>query len=217
MFCGKCGTQNSDSAEFCANCGAKLSKGASAQTVAIPSGSQNDKNRKVGIIAVAAAAVVVVILGIILFGGRGYKATAEAFLDAQFAADAEAIFELIPQEMIDYAMEQEGYDDEDYRDLVNELEDTIQNQLDDLDAYLGVGWTASYEIVDSEDIDGSDFDDIVDAYEEEADIQVSAAKTVEAEITITADETESNVTQDLALIKVGRSWYIDVLRMGSLF
>ena len=26
MFCGKCGAQNADNAEFCTNCGAKLKK-----------------------------------------------------------------------------------------------------------------------------------------------------------------------------------------------
>lgn len=215
MFCGKCGAQNADNAEFCTNCGAKLKKSApTTSTVSVP--NQNDKNRKVGMIAVAVAAVVVIILGVVLFGGRGHKATVEKFVDAQFDADAEAIFDLMPEKMIDYALEQDGYDSDDLDELIDEMNESLQAQLDSLDSYLGEGWTISYEILDTEDIKGDDLDDIKDAYED-ADVKVSAAKDVEIEITVKADETESSNSLDVSLIKVGRSWYLDVMSMGNLF
>lgn len=215
MFCGKCGAQNTDNAEFCTNCGAKLKK-SSQTTVPVSVPNQNDKNRKVGMIAVAVAAVVAIILGVVLFGGRGYKATVEKFVDAQFDADAEAIFDLMPEKMIDYALEQDGYDSNDLDDLIDEANEDLQDQLDSLDSYLGEGWKISYEILDTEDIKGDDLDDIKDAYED-ADVKVSAAKDVEIEITVKADETESSNSLDVSLIKVGRSWYLDVMSMGNLF
>ena len=52
MFCGKCGTKNEDNAEFCRNCGSKL-KNSTITTMS----TQDDKNRKVGMIAVAIVAV----------------------------------------------------------------------------------------------------------------------------------------------------------------
>ena len=216
MFCGKCGAQNADSAEFCTNCGAKLKKNAptTAATVSVP--NQNDKNRKVGMIAVAVAVVVVIILGVVLFGGRSYKATVEKFVDAQFDANAEAIFDLMPEKMIDYALEQDGYDSDDLDDLIDDANETLQDQLDSLDSYLGEGWEISYEILDTEDIKGDDLDDIKDAYED-ADVKVSASKDVEIEITVKADETESSNSLDVSMIKVGRSWYLDVMSMGNLF
>lgn len=216
MFCGKCGTQNADNAEFCTNCGAKLNKSAPAKTAAVSIPSQNDKNRKVGMIAVAAVAVVVIILGVVLFGGRSYKATVEKFVDAQFDADAEVIFDLLPENMIDYMLEEDGYDSDDLDDLIDEANETLQDQLDSLDSYLGEGWEITYEILDDEDIEGDDLDDIKDAYED-ADVTVSAAKNVEVELTVTADETESSNSLDISLIKVGRSWYLDVMSMGNLF
>ena len=212
MFCGKCGAQNADNAEFCTNCGAKLKKSAptTAATVSVP--NQNDKNRKVGMIAVAVAVVVIIILGVVLFGGRSYKAT----VDAQFDANAEAIFDLMPEKMMDYALEQDGYDSDDLDDLIDDANETLQDQLDSLDSYLGEGWKISYEILDTEDIKGDDLDDIKDAYED-ADVKVSAAKDVEIEITVKADETESSNSLDVSLIKIGRSWYLDVMSMGNLF
>ena len=216
MFCGKCGTKNEDNVEFCTNCGARLNKATSKRATAVSVTSQNDKNRKVGMIAVAVAAVVVIILGVVLFGGRSYKATVEKFVDAQFDANAEAIFDLMPEKLIDYALEQDGYDSDDLDDLIDDANETLQDQLDSLDSYLGEGWKISYEILDTEDIKGDDLDDIKDAYED-ADVKVSAAKDVEIEITVKADETESSNSLDVSLIKVGRSWYLDVMSMGNLF
>lgn len=215
MFCGKCGAQNADNAEFCTNCGAKLKKSAptTAATVSVP--NQNDKNRKVGMIAVAVAVVVIIILGVVLFGGRSYKATVEKFVDAQFDANAEAIFDLVPEKMIDYLLEQDGYHD-DLDDVIDDTNETLQDLLDSLDSYLGEGWKISYEILDTEDIKGDDLDDIKDACED-ADVKVSAAKNVEIEITVKADETESSNSMDVSLIKVGRSWYLDAMSMGNLF
>lgn len=215
MFCGKCGAQNADNAEFCTNCGAKLKKSSSEKKVlTVP--DQNDKNKKIGIIAVSVIVIIIAVIGSVLLGGRSYKATIEKFVDAEFKADAEAIFDLLPENMIDYALEQDGYDSDDLDDLIDDANETLQDQLDSLDSYLGESWKISYEILDTEDIKGDDLDDIKDAYED-ADVKVSAAKDVEIEITAKADETESSNSLDISLIKVGRSWYLDVMSMGDLF
>ena len=97
-----------------------------------------------------------------------------------------------------------------------QTEELLQEQLDSLDSYLGEGWTTEYEILYTEDLKGDDLDAIKDSYED-ADIKVSAAKTVEVEMTVKADETESSNTLEISLIKVGRSWYLDMMNMGGLF
>lgn len=208
MFCENCGTKNDNNVEFCANCGAKLSKRTDAKKLG--------KNRKVGIIGVAVATVIVVLLCVILFGGRSYKATIEQYVDAQFDANAEAIFDLMPQKMIDYELEEDGYDPDDLASLIDKLNEQLQNQLDYIDSYLSEGWEITYEILDAEDVKGEDLDDIKNAYEK-ADVKVSAAKRVELELTLTAEETESSNSMDISLIKVGRSWYVDAMSMGNLF
>lgn len=216
MFCGKCGTENNDNAAFCSNCGAKLKQSSPASTAASPLSASNNKNRKIGIIAAAAALVVIIILGTALFGGRSYKSTIDTYVTAQFDADAEAVFKLIPDKMMDYMLEEDGYDSRDLDDFIDEAGDMLQDQLDTLDSYLGEGWTSEYEILYTEDLKGDDLDAIKDSYED-TDVKVSAAKIVEVEMTVKADETESSNTLEIYLIKVGRSWYLDVMSMGGLF
>ena len=96
------------------------------------------------------------------------------------------------------------------------MEEYFENTIETLDDSLGKNWKMSYEILAVEDMKGDDLDDIKDSYED-ADIKVSAAKKVEVEIMITADETENSNTLDVSLIKVGRSCYLDTLSMGSFF
>ena len=216
MFCGKCGAKNQDNAEFCSNCGAKLNKAVKPNTAAVSLPGKNDKNRKVGIIAVAAAAVVIILLGIFLFGGRSYKATIKKYINATFDADGEELFSLIPDKMVDYMLEQDGYDRRDLDDIYDQIDDELEDQIDSLDSYLGEGWKADYEILFAEDIKGDELDDIKDSYED-ADVKVSAAKEVEVEFTVTMDETEITNSMDVSLIKVGRSWYLDFIKMGSFF
>lgn len=216
MFCGKCGVRNADDATFCTGCGAKLNGAKPVVSGTSVTVNSNDKNRKVGIIAVAVAAVVVVALIIGLFGGRGYKATVEKFVDAQFDADAEAIFELIPEKMIAYALEEEGYDEDELDEFIEEGNEELQDQLDSIERYLGEDWTVSYEILTVEDVTDDDLDDLKEDYED-MDIKVSAAKTVEIELTVKAGDTETGNSLDVSVIKVGRSWYLDLASMGGLF
>lgn len=215
MFCGKCGAENANNAEFCKSCGAKLKKETNEKkTLTLP--DQDDKNKRIGIIAVILLIIVVVLAGIFLFGGRSYKGTIKKYVNATFDADGEEILDLLPEKMIDYAMEEEGQDSEDLDEIIDDMNEELQDQLDSLDEYLGEGWKISYEIIDDENIKGDDLEDIKEAYED-ADIKVSAAKEAEVEITVKADETENSNTLDIALIKVGRSWYLDIMSMGNLF
>lgn len=216
MFCGKCGEKNADDATFCAGCGANLNGGQITKSGTSAAVNPSDKNRKVGIIAVVTIAVVVIGIIVALFGGRSYKATVKKFVNAQFDADAEAILELIPKEMIEYALEEEGYDDDELDEFIEEGNEELQDQLDSIEEYLGADWSVSYEILSVEDVTGDDLDDLKDDYED-IDIKISAAKTLKIELTVKAGETESSNSLDLSVIKVGRSWYMDFASMGSIF
>lgn len=216
MFCGKCGAKNEDHVAFCANCGAKLNGASSTPTVTLSTPAQNHQNRKVGMIAVAVVAIAVVLLGVFLFGGRSYKSTVEKYIDYQFDGNAEGIINLMPDKMLDYAMEQDGYAPSDLDEAIADMNDELQDQLDTLDSYFEEGWDISYKITDTEDVKGDDLDGIKNSYAD-ADVKVSAAKSVEVELTITSGETESSNSMYIDLVKVGRSWYLDVASMGNLF
>lgn len=217
MFCGKCGTKNADNATFCAGCGAKINVNQSAKSGTAITVSANNKERKIGIIAVAFIVVAIAVLVFVVFGGRSYKATIDQFFDATFEADAEIIFEeLIPEAAIDYLLEEEGYDRDDLDEQIDEVNEEFQDQIDTIDDYLGDDWEVSYKILSDENLDGEELEDLKENYED-MDVKVSAAKTVEIEVQLKAGDTENSNTMDLSVIKVGRSWYLDVATLSSLY
>ncbi|MEM0529233.1 MAG: zinc ribbon domain-containing protein [Candidatus Pararuminococcus gallinarum] len=216
-FCGKCGAPL-DGGKFCPNCGAKTESTplVAGGAAAINSPKKTGGKRRMAIIAAVIAAIAIaVILGAFLLPGRSYESTVEKFVDAQFSADMESAINLMPKKFIDYQMEQDGYDSDDFDEVVDDLNGQIQDQLDSFDQHLGEGWKISHEIVDAGEIDREELERTKDAYAD-IGIKVSAAKTAEVEITITADETEVSNTLEIPLVKVGRSWYLDGMRIGNL-
>lgn len=228
MFCGKCGTQNPDHAAFCKECGAQLSQkkvpaNANARVSSkvqpqsqrrhsAPKGRRR-RDKKIGMIAVA---VIVLIAAFVLFGGRNCKSAIKQYVNAQFDVDAAAIFHLIPDDMIDYMLEDDGYDRDDLGDLIDDANEEIQDQIDSIERYLGKDWKFSYKVISLESVKSEDLADLKKDYKKMG-INVSAAKTAEVELTVKVGETESSNSMEIPLIKVGRSWYLDANSMGSLF
>lgn len=231
MFCGRCGTQNPDNAAFCKKCGTKLNgqtKVPARTPAKTPVKTQPQTQRKtsapkynrrqdkkVGMIAVAAVAVVVLILIFALFGGRSYKSTVKQFFNATFDVDGKAIVNLIPDDLISYALEESGYDEDELDEMIEDIEDEFQDQLSSINRYLGDDWDVSYKILSAENIKGDDLKELKEDYKD-IGVKVTAAKDVEMELTIKAGETENSNTITISLIKVGRSWYLDLDSMGGL-
>lgn len=227
MFCGKCGTQNPDTAAFCKKCGTRLNNQAklTAKTtprVPVKTESQSKRpvpqnkrrqNKNTKKIAVVAIAAVVLMLAFVLFGGRSYKSTVKQYFDASFDGNAKKIINLLPDKMVDYALEESGYDQDELNELIEDVGEELKDYIDMLDNYLGDNWKATYKIANVEKVTGDDLEDIQKDYKK-MDIKVSAAKEVELELTIKSGDTEQSNTMRLYLIKVGRSWYLDAGSMG---
>ena len=232
MFCGKCGAQNPDTAAFCKSCGTRLNSQVKPATKTVAKTTANTQMRpqtkrpapkhrrrqdkKFGIIAVVAVIAVVLILAIALFGGRSYKATIKKYVNATYDVNAGAIFDLVPDDMMDYMLEEDGYDRDDLEDLIDDANEELQDMVDHIERYIGEDWKLSYKIADVEKVTNDDLADLKKDYKKMG-VKVSAAKTVEVELTVKYGETESGNTMNIPLIKVGRSWYLDVDSMGSLF
>lgn len=216
MFCGKCGTENAEGAKFCKACGAKLEKINLDNTVRIVPCENAQKNKKIGIIVSIAALAAVICIVIALFGGRSYKSIIKKYMAASLKADGKTIVNLIPDKMLDYAMEESGYDHEEFESLVDDIDEQLQEAVNSIDDYLGADWKASYEIIEDEEIKGDDLDDIKSEYEV-ADLKISAARKIEIEITVKGAEEEKKVSMSVPLIKCGNSWYLDAMSAGELF
>ena len=201
MLCKKCGTENPDGAKYCSKCGKALNEKSTAK-----------KNREKGIV-LALCVIVAVVLLVYTLGGRSYKKTIDTFVTSQFAVDAQSIVELLPEKVLDKELEETGYSK---TELVEETNDSLKKQVDYIDQYLGDDWKLSYKMTNDEDVTGDDLNDLKSNYED-INVKVSAAKTVEVEFTLKGDETEISNSLEVSVIKVDRSWYLDLYTMGNLF
>ncbi len=214
MFCGACGAKNPDGAAFCQSCGAPLRE---MQAEAVPQGGSaadsiqsSQRNKMIGIAAVAAAAIVVVFLAFNLLGGRGYESTVTKFLDASLDGDAETIISLLPDKMVDQALEELGYHPSDRDQAVEELDAALQSAAGSLKEALGDNLKVSYNVVSAEDLSASKLLELRQSYSV-YDIDVDGAKEVDVEMTVTATALDLSGTYTLTVpvVQVGRSWYLD--------
>ena len=238
MFCTKCGTQNASGSRFCGKCGAPLGSadngyGAPQQSAAgnaygapyqpaapagyagnprparpaAPAGSGKGK-----LIAIAAVALVVVaLLGCWIFGvfgGGSYEDVVDDFIESMFDGDAAGVVDCLPDQVMDYMVEEEGVSK---RELVDEL----QEELDYIFDYMPSGLKVTHKILYTEDITGDDLRYLKEDYEE-IGAKVTAAKYVEVELTSYYMGMSESTEVELCVIEVGGSWYIDIESMEDV-
>lgn len=219
MFCTNCGKENDNDAVFCSECGHLMNENAAKKSeLKVP--DVKIKNKK--FVTAIAAVIILILVGSFIFGGRSYKKTIDLFVKYSVSeADVKMVFDkLIPSKVIDYALEDAGQSRSDYRRDIKKANEDLQNNIKQIEKQYDVKWKnckVSYEIVDVETLKGDDLADIKELYKEDIGLKVSGAKQVELEITIRIDDdTEVTNSQDIDLVKVGRSWYLDMPSMGGV-
>ncbi len=139
------------------------------------------------------------------------NAIVEQFVYAQLNADANAIFELFPENAknINDRLDEMFYGRANATlDVWNE---DLQKQLNYIESIFGTDWEASYEIVDVKDITGDDLDELED---EKSGIKPSSAKALTIRLTVVGGENSEYYGKSLlwdhyiSLIKVENSWYL---------
>lgn len=207
MYCGNCGTKNDDTAAFCQACGSRLTApqtNAGTETLA-----PKQPYKKTGIIAAAVIVVVIAFVGWLLFGGRGYKATVEEFFDASMDGDIESVLELIPKDVIRSEMESEGFDQGDFEAFAQEAEDELRGMMS-FGGFVADKMNLEIDITGDTDITGTELKELQDEYKAQYDVKVKKAKDVHVTVSIDAGILSGAEDVDIPVIKVGRSWYLDV-------
>lgn len=218
MFCGKCGAKNEDGAKICAQCGAALEETAPVSTgAAAPAAS--DKNKKVGIIAVAVVAVIVILLLVKLFSGMGGGASkvATKFVDSMFDGNGKAIINLLPNAVVDELVDQSGYDSK--KEYIEDVDDTLKSLIKMLDKEYDK-WKVTSKVTDEDDVSNKTLRSLKERYEDDYDLKVTEAKEIELKLTATIDGDKEDAEATVTVVKIGSKWYLDVntlYNINSLF
>ena len=226
MYCGNCGTENSDNGRFGRKCG-KLLKSESDSSNSNNANSFNNnnsisdngfeqkitetvkatnRNRAIGIAVSAVAVVAIIILGFNLFSGRSYEKVIDKYIDGIYHADAQEVIDLFPKEWWEKEVEKEGLSDEELDKYIDSVNERLQDSMDQVEDKYGKDWKLSYDIIGEENVVDDDLDDIKDDFDID---DISEAKTIKVKLKIsggTNDEKTTTVKVDV--VKIGKSWYL---------
>lgn len=222
MFCPKCGMQNASGARFCGKCGEPLNSASNLPVVTRGPGKSGSSvvsdalgflkaNR--GLVSIIAGVLAVILLVTLIFGGRGYKKTVNKFMDSVMDMDAKGMIAMMPDEVLDAALEAEGYSKKEMKYLIEQL----QEELDYSMSYMNMlgDLKIKYKIVEAEDLSKEDLVYLKESYAE-IGAKVSAAKEVDVELSVKVMGMTQTETIELVVVKIGRSWYIDAESMGDI-
>jgi hypothetical protein len=211
MYCTKCGEQNPDDIFFCYGCGARLD---GERTVESESAAGTRDKIKIISGMIAIAIIIGIVASVISWAGKGYDRTAAKYLDAVYDADAQGVIELVPDEVVDYLLEDTGHDD--LNGFIEEFTEVLQEYADGMtSAYVknyGDDGKISCKITGAADIKDDALDKVRAYYADmNINIEISTAKTVIYDLTVKDKETKTSQTVSMCatVIKVGRTWYLD--------
>ena len=219
MFCRQCGAKNEEGAAFCKRCGGPLGSpsqsgsargtaaaGAGMAGAAAQAAPGNKTHRKVGIaaVAVAAAVIVIVIVLAVSLSGRSYQDTVKKMMEIENPME---VFDLLPggvTDTVEAMMKAQGMSMSDVRE---QLESGMQ------DGYYSVdSRKRDYKITDVTDVTGAELSQLQAMYQM-LQTEVTAAKRVSVSVTYTTPDGKESEEIDIPLVKLGRSWYLDMTGM----
>lgn len=203
-FCTNCGNQLGEE-RFCTKCGTPVEDAPLAAPVAVPA----KKKTVVAGIAIAVVAIIMIAAAVFgatkLFGGGNIseEKIIEKYVNSMVKMDFKTILSLIPDEMIDYIVAENGYGSR--KEMIADIEEEVS-----VEEEYGISFNdidVDYEIVSESKIIGDDFRDLCEDFEEIETLKITQAKEYEVEVTVNVLGEKYSDTMDVLLIKVGNSWY----------
>ncbi len=173
------------------------------------------RKRKIGTTVIAIIAVFIAVTGVAWFSAAGasdggnpgtpsYRDTVGSFINAINDADVRSLFQLVPAELIDSYLTEEGIEKQDLMDLVQEeLNLTHENLI----SLYGEDWNLSHEILEARHIVEDELLQLQKKYEE-LELEITEAIVVDLALRVEAEESEKDSETQILLLKVGGSWYI---------
>ncbi len=157
--------------------------------------------------------------------GKSYEDVTDEFFNALFSYDAEAIVALLPEGIVDKAIETEynGNRDEFVADFQEIFETGAGGINDELEAY-GVtlsDFDITHTITSTEDWDSERVEEAIKTINDQyggIDSDIEEGKDINVEVTVSLSGLGSQSMQmDISVVKIGNSWYLtDIMGSGLL-
>lgn len=202
MYCGKCGTENTENVNFCKACGAPLNGEAARTKPAV----------NLRVLGIVAAAIIAVIVTVVCMGSGGNDADAIALqmVEAIFEPDTRKIFDLMPEEVLREEMEMDLVGDDILNETCKTLDNALRNSYGSMEDF-----EIDCEIVNRLNIKGTDLVMIVEEYQD-YDLEVSEACNVTVEVTVTTADGSGTSSFVIPVVKIDNKWYLDYTNMDGL-
>ncbi len=214
-YCNNCGNQVGDE-KFCTKCGASIDVSSSEHQPV--SAVQNDfpsskKNGKGKLLIIPLLLILGIVAFIVSNLGRSCDDVASAIVNAEFGCTSRDVVkkyaDVLPENYFNYIVE-EGkdwiWDDADGW-IDYQYEENYSDNVEKYRSKFGDDYKYSYKIIDEVEFD----DEELESYTKECsqyDITPKAAKDVTIKVRVTGNDTGSDYTIDITMIKIGASWYL---------
>ncbi|MFT3950515.1 MAG: zinc ribbon domain-containing protein [Oscillospiraceae bacterium] len=227
-FCTSCGAALSDDAGFCTSCGAKTAQAVAPQPAPVvtptpvPAGATvaqgtpldsfkkkvkeiwtgPNRNKIIGIAAIAVVAIIVLCILASLLGG-GYKKPIDNLFKGMEKGDEDKFFSAFPKEAEDQFKS--------YSSILGSSSSFLDSITDELEDKYGDDIKISYKVKDKDKMDKDDLDDLEDDYKDKYDEKVKITKGYELtlDVTIKGDDDKDTDDMDITVLKIDGDWYVD--------
>lgn len=209
MNCKKCGTEVTDGADYCPNCGEQIQPQDSIGQAAV---KDSKPKTRVILISVAALVAIIVIVSVIVATGKGsYKKTLDNCYKAIETQDIKLMQSVLAQYFLDYQLA--GRDED---DLEGDIAELIYDSYSDYEC--GDNIKITYSIIREKDANDSDLEDLRDSiyggyayYTYDKDDfyrSITDAKVVTVRLRVVGEEDSNILTSQVLLIREKGKWKI---------
>jgi hypothetical protein len=171
--------------------------------------------RKTAVTVIAIIAIFITITAVTWFsaaeasdggnpGTPSYRDTVGNLVYAISHADARSLFQLVPAEMIDSYLLEEGIEK---RDLMEQVQQELELAQEELLTTYGEEWNITHEILDARQILEDELLQLQEEYRE-LELEISEALVVDLALMVESDSTAEDANAQILLLKIGGSWYI---------
>ncbi len=212
-FCENCGSELKDTDQTCPNCGAAVESSTAkdvkeetntTNTNETPNNTEKKDNTKLyAIIGGIAGVVVLLIIILAMVFGSSYKKPIDNYVKAYQKTNVNAYLKTMPK----FVSKEYDSDDKD------DLKETLENKLEDLEDAYGKNVKISYKIIHKEKIDKDDLEDfqdkLRDAYDDAKKSQTKVSSGYKLSVLVTIkgkDDSNTYTDESVYVYKVGGTW-----------